>query len=159
MGRITVLPIFLSMENIVEKVTGLIGNLLQDNEIDLVEMTYRREAGHMILRLLVDKAGGITIDDCAYLNEEVGKILDAGDVIPEQYTLEVSSPGLDRPLKTRRDFERVVGKVIQVHTYEPIENKRDFEGVATSVDDEKVTVGGVEIRLDRISKAKLKVVV
>jgi ribosome maturation factor RimP len=143
------------MENIVDKVKALIANLLQDNEIELVEMTYRREAGGMVLRLFVEKEGGITIDDCARLNERIGEILDTEDVMPEQYILEVSSPGLDRSLKTRRDFERAMGKEIRVHTYEPVADKRDHEGVVTAVDDVSVTVGGIAIRLDKVAKAKL----
>ncbi len=157
MGRRMSTHFFMLMD-IIEKVKGLIGNLLKDKAIELVDITYRRESGGMTLRLLVDKEGGITLDECTYLNEEIGKILDGEDIMAEKYVLEVSSPGLDRPLKTRRDFERVMEKKICVHTYEPIEGKRrDCEGVVTSVDDEKVTVGNFVIRLDKIAKAKLKV--
>jgi ribosome maturation factor RimP len=142
---------------ITEKVKQLIGNLLSDKRIELIEMTYRRESGGMVLRLLVDKEGGITLDDCTHLNERIGDILDSEDVIADKYTLEVSSPGLDRPLKTRRDFERLMGKEVHVHTYEPVEERRDHEGAIRYVDDEKVRINDVEIRLDKISRAKLKI--
>lgn len=148
-----------SMEHsIIDKVKELISNLLREKAIELVEITYRREHGVMVLKLIVDKEGGITLDECACLNEEMGILLDQGNLIGEKYLLEISSPGLDRPLKTRRDFERVMGKKIHVHTYEPIEGKtRDCEGVVNDVDDEKVAVGNMNIRLDKISKAKLKI--
>jgi ribosome maturation factor RimP len=145
------------MKEIVEKVEELVSNLLQEKVIELVDITYKRESGGMVLRLLVDKEGGITLGDCAYLNEEIGNMLEQEDAIPEKYMLEVSSPGLDRPLKTRRDFERAMGKKIHVHTYEPINDKRDCEGTVKSVDDEKVIIDEVVIPLKKISKAKLKI--
>jgi len=157
MGRSDNLPIFLCGMNkiVVEKVKEAIGSLLDENKIEFVDITYRRESNGMVLRLLVDNEGGITIGECADLNEKIGALLDKEDIVTERYTLEVSSPGLDRPLKTRRDFERLVGKKIRVHTYEPIEGKRrDCEGTINSVDDEAVTVGNIKIRLDKISKAK-----
>ncbi len=142
---------------IVDKIREITGNILQDKAIELIELKYRRESGGMVLRLLVDKEGGITMDECTSLNNEIGSILDEKDIMQDKYTLEVSSPGLDRPLKTRRDFERVTGKMIYLHTYGPVNDKRDHEGVVISVDDEKVTVNNVDIRLDKIAKAKLKI--
>ena len=144
-------------KTVIENIRGSIDNLLQERAIELVDITYRREHGGMVLRLLVNKEGGITLDECTYLNEEIGKMLDEKDIIPEKYMLEVSSPGLDRPLKTRRDFERVIGEKIHIHTFEPVNDKRDHEGTVNSVDDEKVTIDDVKIRLDKIAKAKLKI--
>ena len=141
----------------VDRIKDAISNLLSDKAIELIEIKYRRESGGMVLRLLVDREGGITLDECTSLNNEIGGILDDKNVIEDKYTLEVASPGLDRPLKTRRDFERVMGKRIYLHTYEPVNDKRDYEGIVLSVDDEKVTVDNVDIRLDKISKAKLKI--
>lgn len=144
--------------DIVEKIRELTANFLQEKRIELVDIVYRRESGGMVLRLLVDREGGITLGECSYLNEEIDRILDEAGLMTEKYLLEVSSPGLDRPLKTKRDFERVMGKKIRVHTYEPIEGRRrDCEGIVNSVDDEKVTVDNIEIRLDKISKAELKI--
>ena len=142
---------------IIEKVKELISDLLRDAKVELVDIAYRRESGSMVLRLLVDKENGITLEDCSYLNEEIGKVLDREDIMPERYFLEVNSPGLDRPLKAKRDFQRVMGKRINVHTYEPVEDKRDHNGEVTGVDDENVTVGGVKIPLNKISKAKLEI--
>lgn len=143
----------------IERVKGLISNLLSDSKIELVDIAYRREGGRMVLRLLCDREGGITLDDCTYLNEEAGKILDNENFMPEKYLLEVNSPGLDRHLKTRRDFERVMGKKINVHTYEPIGEKRDFNGAVEGVGRDSVTVSGAKIPLNKISKAKLEVTI
>ncbi|NQT07352.1 MAG: ribosome maturation factor RimP [Candidatus Omnitrophica bacterium] len=143
---------------IVNKIKGLTAKLLQEGAIELIDIIYRRESGGMVLRFLVDKEGGIKLEECARLNEEISALLDQSEIMLDKYTLEVSSPGLDRPLKTRRDFERVMGKSIRVHTYEPIEGKRrDCEGIVKAVDDEKVTIDNNVIRLDKIAKAKLKI--
>jgi ribosome maturation factor RimP len=82
---------------------------------ELVEMIYRREGGVMVLRLLVDKRGGITLNECAALNAEISRTLEAANLIQEPYTIEVSSPGLDRPLRAPRDFERAVGETVALH--------------------------------------------
>lgn len=147
------------MKDVVERVKELTQPLFGECDVELVDITYRREQGGMVLRLLVDKEGGITLDECTHFNEKIGEMLDAEDIIADKYILEVNSPGLDRPLKTRRDFERVMGKVVHVHTYEPVNDKRDHEGSIESVDDEKVIVGGTAILLKKISKAKLKIII
>ncbi len=145
------------MIDVISKVKELIDGLLSERGVELIDIVYRRESGGMALRLLVDKEGGIALDECAGLNHRVSELLDQGDIMIDGYTLEVSSPGLDRPLKTRRDFERVMGKRIRVHTYEPVNERRDFEGDVKFVDDEKIVVDEVEIGLKKISKAKLKI--
>ena len=156
MGRIKASTHFLFTMDVIERVKGLIKPFLEDKGAELVDITYRRESAGMTLRLLVDKDGGITLDDCTDINGAIGNILEENDVIYEKHTIEVSSPGLDRPLKTRRDFERAIGKKIHVHTYEPVNDKRDHEGTVSSVDDEKVVLDCAEIELKKISKAKLK---
>lgn len=148
---------------VLDKVRELGSNLLKDREIELVDLTYRREGSDMILRLIVDKKGGITVDECGWVNEALGELLDKEDIISERYILEVSSPGLDRPLKTRKDFERVVGKVVIINTYGPIEEKREHIGKVVSCSEEAVTIELWDnklmrtIPLDNISKAQLKI--
>jgi ribosome maturation factor RimP len=146
----------MNKKEVVGKVRDIVANLLDDNKIELVDATYRRETGGMTLRLLVDKEGGITLNECAELNGKISELLDGAGVMEDKYLLEVNSPGLDRPLKTRRDFERIMGKVVHVHTYEPVNDKRDHEGEVKAVDDEKVIIGDTEIGLEKISNAKLK---
>lgn len=148
---------------IIEKVQKLAEQLLQEKEIELVDIVYRKEGSHQVLRLIVDKKEGITLDECSWVNERLGSLLDKEDFLIERYTLEVSSPGLDRPLRTKRDFERVKDKVIRVHTYGPVEDQREHVGKTVSCDDECVTIALKDgnttrsIPLKQISKAKLEI--
>jgi ribosome maturation factor RimP len=121
-------------------------------------MTYRKEGSRKVLRILADKGGSITLEECARMNEIIGGALDSADFMEDNYILEVSSPGLDRPLKTRADFERIKGKRIRAHTYEPVDGKRELAGVLQAVEDDSIIVsdeGGkqIKIQLDKISKA------
>ncbi len=117
---------------IVEKVKELISNLLQGKEIELVDLVYRKEGPKMVLRLTLDKKDGITLDECGAVNEQLGELLDKESVLAEGYILEVCSPGLDRPLKTKKDFDRVTGKLVKVNTYGPVEDKREHVGKVVS---------------------------
>src|SRR5512136_2488935 len=87
--------------------------------LELVEVEYRQEGGRMVLRIYVDRVGGVTLDDCAKVSRELDDILDAEDFIRGKYTLEVSSPGLNRQLKKASDFERFVGRLVKIRTFEP----------------------------------------
>lgn len=148
---------YMQEDSVFEKAREIVSNILNDNKIELVEMTYRREGGRRVLRILVDTEGGISIDECAKLNEIIGETLDAQDIINEHYILEVSSPGLDRPLKSKNDFLRLKGKRIRAHTYEPIAGKREFAGVLEVVSDDSIGIledaHMITIPLDKISKA------
>ena len=84
--------------------------ILEAASVELVELTAHQHGGQVVVRLLVDKVGGMTIQDCARLNQLIGQALDAADCLAQSYTLEVSSPGLDRPLVSKRDFERAIGE-------------------------------------------------
>lgn len=148
-------------ENVViEKVRELTSRLLSEAGIELVELTYRRESGGMVLRFTVDKAGGITIGECGSLNRQIAGILDEVNAIEESYMLEVQSPGLDRKLVTTSDFERTIGKEIFVVTYGPVEGKSDITGKLKWVGEESIKIefpSGDDITIPRnmIAKAKL----
>src|SRR3989338_1423962 len=101
--------------DIIDKVRPIISNILSDNKIELVSMTYRREGRDNVLRILADTAKGITAAECARVNEFISEALDREDIIGERYLLEVSSPGLDRPLKTKADFVKELGKKVRIH--------------------------------------------
>ena len=117
------------MSNKVEsKVESLMQEILQDSDFELVDVEYVKERD-WYLRIFVDKVGGIDLDDCKILSEKLGEILDKESVIEGSYILEMSSPGLDRVLKKDRDFEREVGKKIDVALYAPIDGKKNFTGV------------------------------
>ncbi|MDD4879310.1 MAG: ribosome maturation factor RimP [Candidatus Omnitrophica bacterium] len=145
---------------ILDKVSSLTAPLLSGAGIELVDLTYRRETGGMILRFTVDKAGGITVGECGALNRKIADILDEADPIDGPYVLEVQSPGLDRKLVKTSDFERTIGKDIFVVTYGPVENKREFTGKLKWVGEESIklefpTGGEVTIPRNMIAKAKL----
>ena len=141
-----------------DRLKDAVSNILRGNGIELVDMTFKKEGGVRFLRILADKEGGITVDECAKLNGIIGEALDGEGAISEKYILEVSSPGLDRPLKTKEDFLRLKGKRIRVHTYEPIEGKREFAGVLEAVEDDNISVSEkgsklTKMPLNKISKA------
>jgi ribosome maturation factor RimP len=146
---------------IVDQVRELIADYLDREGVELVEVTYRREQSGMVLRLLVDTPEGITVDECEEINNFVSEVLDKENTINERYTIEVSSPGLDRPIKTARDFERAMGKVLDVTTYEPIDGKKTHEGRLVGMSDDCIVLerNGVstEIPRGRIARAVLKI--
>ena len=115
----------------------------------------------MVLRLLADTAEGITIKECEELNNFLSEALDKESVIDERYLLEVSSPGLDRPIKTDRDFERAMGKNLEINTFEKIDGKKRHEGklIGMTKDDMVIEDDGISavIPRDKISLARLKI--
>ena len=121
---------------IVDRVRELVSEYLRQNDTELVEITYKREQRGMVLRLLVDTPTGVTLDECEAINKYLSELLDKEDVIEGHYIIEVSSPGLDRHIKTDRDFERAMGLALTVATYEPVDGKRGFEGKLMGIDKE-----------------------
>ncbi|MCW5213715.1 ribosome maturation factor RimP, partial [Desulfobulbus sp. TB] len=110
--------------------------------LDLVDVQFRRESG-WVLRLFIDRLeGGVNVDDCAAVSRQVGTLLEVEDIIQHAYTLEVSSPGAERPLKRLRDFIRFSGKKIRVKLSEPVDNQHVFCGILTGVleDKNKITL-------------------
>jgi len=145
---------------LIERVNDLITNYLQQNKIELVEITYRREGQGMVLRLLIDTPSGITIKECEDLNNFLSEMLDSENVIEERYILEVSSPGLDRPIKTDRDFKRSMGRELYITTYEPIDARKTHQGKLIGMDKENIVMesNGVSTVIPRykIARAVLK---
>ncbi|OGX15332.1 MAG: hypothetical protein A2166_04290 [Omnitrophica WOR_2 bacterium RBG_13_41_10] len=137
----------------------LIGDYLKEQRLDLVEFIYRREGKKSILRILVDKPqGGITLDECASLNNRIGLLLDEKGLLQQSYALEVCSPGLDRPLETEKDFLRCLNKPIKIFLQEPIEGKWEPEGLVTRVENDTICLDMdgslLSIPLLKIRKAK-----
>ena len=126
--------------DIVERVKELIAPYFEDSGVELVEITYRREQGGMTLKLLVDTPEGIKIAECESLNNYLNELLDKEEVIGEHYLLEVSSPGLDRPIKTDRDFERALGKTLEVTTYVPVDGRKSHEGKFVGIDKDAIVI-------------------
>lgn len=147
--------------DIIEKIKTMVSNILQRNGIELIDITYRRESGGNILRISADTERGITIGECAKMNEIISSVLDESVVIEDRYILEVSSPGLDRPLKSKSDFLKAKGKRIRVHTYMAINNKKEFIGNLEDVSEKDVfmlTDDGARVVMffDKISSARLE---
>ena len=128
----------LSLTEILNRVRELIQPLLASRGAELVDLNCHPGGGRLTLRLLVDTARGITMDELSGLNRSIGAVLEEHDVIPERYFLEVSSPGLDRPLKTAVDFERVIGRRVKVTTSVPLADKQEHRGEVLGVNEENV---------------------
>jgi len=113
----------------VEKVRGIAERVAASSGLEVVEVELRGGGKARMLRIVIDKPGGVTHEDCANLSREVGTILDVEDAVPGgSYTLEVSSPGLDRKLARAADFERFTGSRVKLTTKSPVNGNRHFEG-------------------------------
>jgi ribosome maturation factor RimP len=106
--------------DITEQIEALARPLTASLGVELVELEYKREGRHMVLRLFIDKDGGVSLDDCSAVSRELAAVLDIEDIIPDKYTLEVSSPGLNRPLKTRNHYESYTGRLVKIKTFETL---------------------------------------
>lgn len=118
----------------------LITPIVEDHGFELVDIEYIKEAGTWYLRIYIDKPGGITIDDCELVSRAFSEILDQEDYIEDSYIMEVSSPGLLRPLKKDKDFQRNLEKEIEIKTYRMIDKTKDFVGVLKSYDKDSITI-------------------
>jgi ribosome maturation factor RimP len=107
---------------------------------ELVDVEYAADGGRNVLRIYIDSPAGITVDDCAKVSRQVSAVLDVEDPIPEQYVLEVSSPGLDRPLVKREDFERFAGQQVKVRMREAVTGRRNFKGTLVGVEGDAIVV-------------------
>lgn len=121
-------------------IEALLNPLIEQEGGELVDLQWRREGHQWVLRLFLDKQGGITLDDCAYFSDRVGAMLDEGDKIPQSYVLEVSSPGLDRVIKKDKDFERFAGKPVKLRLKLPENGQRRFSGILKGLNQGKVEV-------------------
>lgn len=117
--------------------------------------------GKMVLRVIIDKEEGVTLDDCESFSRRLGFLLDVEDPLPCSYVLEVSSPGLDRPLRNIKDFKKNTGKLVRIITKEKIENQSFFLGRIINVNDNLISLSMINreivIPIEKISKAKLEV--
>jgi ribosome maturation factor RimP len=114
--------------SIVEQVANLIEPILDDMSFELVDLEYLSKYGKWVLRIYIDNEGGVTIDDCAKVSRELGDLIDIKDIIQHEYILEVSSPGVDRPLKKEKDFTRMINKKIKVRMVNMINGRRNYIG-------------------------------
>jgi ribosome maturation factor RimP len=154
----------------IERVQQIAERVAASSGLELVEVEFRGGGKSRLLRIFIDKPGGVTHEDCANLSREVSTILDVEDVVPGSYLLEVSSPGLDRKLSRPADFERFTGSRVKIMTREPVNGNRHFDGRLQSFQQGRLTLDFaipkkksqpagtpqlLELTLDNVEKANL----
>ncbi|NLI89203.1 MAG: ribosome maturation factor RimP [Epulopiscium sp.] len=130
----------MSRKNIESIVAKYLEPIVAEYNYELVDIEYIKEGPNWYLRIYIDKPGGITIDDCEKTSRALEEILDEKDPIEGAYILEVSSPGLDRPLKKAADFKRNIGKIIDIKLYTPHNNQKEYQGKLDRFEDNMVTI-------------------
>ena len=123
-----------------QKAEAILTPIVESKGFELVDVEYVKEAGTWYLRGYIDKPGGITVNDCEDVSRAFSDILDEQDFIEDSYILEVSSPGLGRPLKKERDYIRSVGKDVEIRLYRPVDKSKEWEGELKSGDADTVTI-------------------
>lgn len=146
--------------DILARVREVVKPIIQSEGMELVDLEYRRENRGRVLRLYIDQEGGVTLNDCASISHEIDRNLEVEGIPPGGYTLEVSSPGLNRPLKKEADFHRFKNRKVKVRTAAPIEDKKTFRGRLLACHDGMVEIEDedrvVRIPLTQITKANLE---
>ena len=146
---------------IINEVFELAEDLLRESLIEIVDVEFLFEHGRWVLKLYIDKEGGITLDDCAGVSRELGDLIEVRNTIDYPYVLEVSFPGLNRPLRTEKDFIRSIGKIAVLVMSKPINNKKNFTGRVAGVKEGVISLllndnTLAELYLKEINKARLK---
>ena len=144
---------------IAQSVMDLIEPVLEAEGLELVDVEYKKEGPNWILRIFINKEGGVTIADCQKVSHLTGDLIDVEETIKIPFNLEVSSPGLDRSLKREKDFLKFKGKRIRLHSLSPIDNKRKFTGILADFKDQIIFIDldgkPFEIPLSQVAKANL----
>lgn len=138
------------MSKIEELTKNLVIPAIEENNFELVDVEYKKEGNNWYLRVYIDKDGGITLDDCQIISEYLSEKLDEVDPIENSYILEVSSPGIDRPLKTKKDYDKFKGNSVEVSLYQSIDKKKKYEGELVGLIDSKVVISdkGIQREFD-----------
>lgn len=141
-----------------QKAEELILPIVEENGFELVDVEYVKEGGNFYLRAYIDKEGGITVDDCEIVSRVFSDRLDEKDFIEDAYILEVSSPGLGRPLRKEKDYQRSMGKELEIRTYRAVERCKEFYGILTAYDDDSVTIEEEDGTLRTFAKADISLI-
>ena len=145
-----------------QKTEELLMPIIEANNFELVAVEYVREGSNWYLRAYIDKEGGINIDDCELVSRALSDKLDEKDFIEDAYILEVSSPGLGRPLKKDKDFTRSIGELIEIKLYKAVNKQKEFEGVLVAFSKDTVTIeceDGEEVTFDRSDIALVRLAI
>ncbi|WP_058485192.1 ribosome maturation factor RimP [Defluviitalea phaphyphila] len=142
----------MAKKKIEQLVEAYLAPIIEEYKFELVDVEYVKEGSNWYLRIFIDKEGGITIDDCELVSRSLEKKLDEEDPIKDSYILEVSSPGLDRPLKKESDFEKFKGQVVDVKLYKAVNKKKEYRGELKGLENNIVKIideDGQELAFDR----------
>lgn len=131
-------------EKVIKIVKELAIPILEREALELVDIEFKREARGWVLRIYIDKEGGVSLNDCTLVSQQLGDVLDVEDPIDTPYILEVSSPGLTRPLKGTKDYQRYIGRLVKIKTYKEIYGKKVFIGELSGLKE-----GIVNIKIDK----------
>lgn len=153
------------MSNVIQTTEKLVEPILVKRNLELVDVEYVKEGPNWFLRVYIDKEGGVDIMECGEVSEELSEVLDKEDPIKGAYFLEVSSPGVERPLKTKKDFQESINKNVLINLYAPINGEKEFEGVLKDFVNDvatieyrfKHTTKQIDISFNQIAKARLAV--
>lgn len=150
------------MQGKVLEVKKILEGVLLGKDIEIIDFNLHGYGQRSVLQVLVDKKGGITLNECADLNRELSIALDERGIFTEHYTLEVSSPGIDRALKTEKDFKWAIGKAVKIFTKFPMNKKQEFAGEVLDSENNEVKIKTKDglflaIKIDDIKKAKLEI--
>jgi ribosome maturation factor RimP len=147
------------LTNLEQKLTDMLKPAVEATGFELLGLEFVRAGRHSTLRLYIDHENGITVDDCADVSNQASAILDVEDPISDEYTLEVSSPGLDRPLFTAPHYEAVVGETVNVKLNIPQDGRRNFKGTLLSVEEDMLNIEvdntTHSLMIDNVAKANL----
>lgn len=149
-------------ESYEKKAEALILPIINKNNYELVDVEFVREGSNWFLRAYVDKEGGFSVNDCEKVSREFSDLLDKEDFIEESYILEISSPGLGRPLKKDKDFARSLGEEVEIKLYKAVESQKEFSGTLEAYDDLTVTIGfegDVKTTFDRKNIALIRLAI
>ena len=147
---------------VTEKVQAIAERVASDKELEIVDIQMLGGGSARVLRIFIDKPAGVTHADCEYISQHVGTILDMEDVIPgSSYTLEVSSPGVERKLSKPRDFERFIGQKVKIALRQPVDNQRHWVGALKNFSEGIITLEpspgrSIQFPLDQVERANLK---
>ena len=148
-------------DTVAKRVGAVALPVLEEMGLELVEVQYRREQSGWVLRLIIDKQDGISLEDCAAVSREISQLLDIEDFVDQAYNLEVSSPGLNRPLKSMADFERFTGRKAKIKTIEPLAGKHVFIGRIRKTEGETIIleIGRKEVTMpfSQVARARLEI--
>lgn len=154
------------MEDSLPRIKEAVISILNSLNLELFDLDYAGNTRNGVLRVIIDRPGGVRLEDCEKASRNLSPLLDVYDFIDHQYTLEVSSPGLDRPLRNIADFRKVIGRLVYIKTREPVNQQKGWVGRLISVDEsgkisisveEKKTTTLIAVLYENILEAKLEV--